>query len=122
MGGLLPTPLSLSLLRPLLPDGKNQLLLALLKCTGEGSEGAASACGGEAALAGVILTSAQGRLFRWPVVTFPWSLGLAQGKSNIVAPRTCQNCTSSSCVWGQVSGPWSQELGLLLSPGPGGSG
>ena len=41
---LLPTPLSPSLLCPLLPDGKNQLLLALLKCTGEGFGGRGDVC------------------------------------------------------------------------------
>lgn len=35
-----PVPVSLSLL---LPDGKNQLLLALLKCTGEGFKGVCGA-------------------------------------------------------------------------------
>lgn len=98
---LLPTPLSPSLLCPLLPDGKNQLLLALLKCTGEGFGGATSACPGEAVLAGVILPSAQGGLFCRPVLAFPWSSGPARGKSNFVAPSASQNhgdLTSSSCA------------------------
>uniref|UniRef100_A0A8C9JSI9 Phosphatidylinositol 3,4,5-trisphosphate-dependent Rac exchanger 1 protein n=1 Tax=Panthera tigris altaica TaxID=74533 RepID=A0A8C9JSI9_PANTA len=77
-------------------DGKNQLLLALLKCTGEGFGGATSACPGEAVLAGVILPSAQGGLF-----CRPNHGDLTSGLELVTAPGAllpCQSLLSPAAV------------------------
>lgn len=110
---------------PLLPDGKNQLLLALLKCTGEDLE-AATICGWHTcrcaqerpSCQGMLMTAAQGRPFCQLGLTFPWSSGPAQGGSN-----TSENYLDLArfllCPGDKSQGPGARSLVSCHLPGLG---
>lgn len=74
---------------PLLPDGKNQLLLALLKCTGEGLQ-VATVCGWHTprctqerlSCQGMLMNAAQGGPLLPAEVDFPVVIRTCTGGSN----------------------------------------
>lgn len=116
----------------LLPDGKNQLLLALLKCTGEGFERAAvcnvhmpgtpgRGCPGYTCRPALV-TAAQGLLSCRPRLTSSGSLGPAcEGGSPVAssALRTSRTSLPPPVSRGQVSAPGARSTLLRHLPGLG---